>query len=159
MDIFWPGLIAGTLMTAACIFAFRKRDAISGFASSQPEFFLGDKMAKRADTGPERMKAALLLPILGGMVMGVVLVILSLTGALQHSVPGGPNPLTQGSDPLVPVFVVLVLIGLGFGALGLIQTFVRRNNPPTRAQQRRIGAAGFGFVVAAGVVFYFITKS
>ncbi|MFF2677834.1 hypothetical protein ACFVRT_14770 [Arthrobacter koreensis] len=116
-------------------------------------------MAKRADTGPERMKAALLLPILGGMVMGVVLVILSLTGALQHSVPGGPNPLTQGSGPLVPVFVVLVLIGLGFGALGLIQTFVRRNNPPTRAQQRRIGAAGFGFMVAAGVVFYFITKS
>ena len=47
MDISWPGLIIGTLMTAACIFAFRKRDAISGFASSQPEFFLGRRSRRR----------------------------------------------------------------------------------------------------------------
>jgi len=31
---------------------------------------LGEKVAKQADTGPERMKAALLLPIVGGILMG-----------------------------------------------------------------------------------------
>lgn len=158
MDISWPGLIIGTLVTAACIFAFRKRDVISGFASSQPELFLGEKVAKQADTGPERMKAALLLPIVGGIVMGAVLVILSLTGVMARSAHDGPDPLSQGFDPLVLVFIVLVLIALGFGALGLIQTVVSKTNPPTRAQQRGIGAAGLGFMVAAGVVFYFITR-
>lgn len=159
MDISWPGLIIGTLMTAACIFAFRKRDAISGFANSQPEFFLGKKVATKVDTGPERMKAALLLPILGGIVMGAVLVILSLTGVMARSAHDGPDPLSQGFDPLVLVFIVLVLIALGFGALGLIQTVVRRTNPPTPAQLRGLGLAGMGFMVAAGVVFYFITSS
>ena len=159
MDIYWPGLIIGTLVTAACIFAFRKRDAISSFASSQPELFLGDKIAKKADTGPERMKAALLLPILGGIALGSAMIILSLTGVMARSAHNGPDPLTQGFDPLVLVFIVLVLIALGFGALGLIQTVVRKTNPPTRAQQRGNGAAGLGFMVAAGVVFYFITRN
>ena len=160
MDASWPGLIIGTLMTAACIFAFRKRGAISGFASSKPELFLGgEKVAKKVDTGPERMKAALLLPILGGIVMGAVLVILSLTGVMARSAHDGPDPLSQGFDPLVLVFIVLVLIALGFGALGLIQTVARKANPPTRAQQRGIGVVGLGFMVAAGVVFYFITSS
>lgn len=158
MDIFWPGLIAGTLLTAACTFAFRKREAISRFAASRPELFLHEKIAERVDTGPERMKAALLLPILAGIVMGVVLIILSLTGVLEHSAPEGPGPLNPGSDPLVLVFIVLVLIGLGFGALGLIKTVVRKANPPTSAQQRGLGLAGMAFMVAAGVVFYFIAS-
>ncbi|MBF4992572.1 hypothetical protein ITX31_00400 [Arthrobacter gandavensis] len=67
--------------------------------------------------------------------------------------------MSGGSDPLVPVLVALVLIGLGFGALGLIQTFVRKSDPPTRAQQGRMGAAGSGFMIAAGVVLYFMVKS
>jgi len=115
-------------------------------------------MLGKVDTDPAPVKAALLLPILGGIVLGAVMVVLSLTGVKAHSVPDGGD-MNQGFDPLVLVFIVLVLIALGFGALGLIQTFVRKTNPPTRAQQRGIGAAGLGFMVAAGVVFYFMTSS
>lgn len=93
------------------------------------------------DTGPERMKAALLLPILGGIVMGAVLVILSLTGVMARSAHDGPDPLSQGFDPLVLVFIVLVLIALGFGALGAYSDCRPQDKP---ANPRTIEGPGAG---------------
>ena len=82
MDISWPGLIIGLLITVACVFGYIKRDALSKFADSGAGTFLGDKAAGKVAGDPERMKANLLLPLFGGIALGVAMIILSLTGAM-----------------------------------------------------------------------------
>ena len=62
------------------------------------------------------------------------------------------NPLS--GDPLTPVFIVLVLIALGFGALALIQVVVRKNNPPSRVLTLSLSTIGFLVMIGAGAVFY-----
>ena len=65
----------------------------------------------------------------------------------------------SSGDPLNLIFIVLVLIALGFGALALIQLVVRKAHPPSRAQTLGLSTIGMFFMIAAGVVFYFITNS
>ena len=82
MDVSWPGLIIGLIITTACLFGFLKRDAFSKSVDSGIGTFIGDKAPKKLAGDPERTKAHLMLPIFGGIALGVAMIILSLTGAM-----------------------------------------------------------------------------
>lgn len=79
MSVFWPGFIIGLLLVAVCIVAYVKRDAVGRFANSRFRVFMpGDP-----PSDPEGTKTLLMLPIFGGMGLGLAIFIFSLTGVLK----------------------------------------------------------------------------
>ncbi len=57
-----------------------------------------------------------------------------------------------------PVFIVLVIVALGFGALALIQVRVRKENPPSRASTLGLATIGMFFMIGAGAVLFFSAR-
>lgn len=82
MDIFWPGMVMGPAIVVICVFAYRKRGALSRFANSVSGTFIGDTLAKRLMADPKRTEAALILPIFGGIALGSAILIMSLTSVM-----------------------------------------------------------------------------
>ena len=57
-----------------------------------------------------------------------------------------------------PLFIVLVVVALGFGALALIQVTVRKTNPPSRALTLGLATIGMLCMIGAGAVLFFSAR-
>jgi hypothetical protein len=83
VNIFWPGIIIGSLLVIVCVFAYIKRDALSGIVGEGTAHLIGKKAAEKAEASHEQRVANLMLPLFGGMAMGVAILIFSVTGVMR----------------------------------------------------------------------------
>lgn len=78
--IFWPGLIVGILMTFICCLAFMKRKRLSQIISQQISQLFG---SARMDAETIDSNHTLIIPLLGGIGLGVFIFIFSLFGLMK----------------------------------------------------------------------------
>jgi len=81
--IFWPGVIIGPLLIAVCVFAYIKRDALGERIGAGMSSMLPKKAAERVRESHDQNVTNLMLPLFGGMAMGVAIFILSVTGVMR----------------------------------------------------------------------------
>ncbi|KIS28930.1 hypothetical protein TV39_02070 [Arthrobacter sp. SPG23] len=83
MNIFWPGMIIGPLLVAICLFGYIKRDALADRVGASMSWLLPKKAAERVRESRDQNVTNLMLPLFGGMAMGVAIFILSATGVMR----------------------------------------------------------------------------
>lgn len=83
MSIFWPGLIIGMFLVVVCTIAYVKRDAVSDMVERSISLIIGNQAAKKFEGSHDQRVGHLLLPIFGGIAMGVAGIIFSLTGVMR----------------------------------------------------------------------------
>jgi hypothetical protein len=83
MDIFWPGAILGPLLASGCIFAYIKRDALAADIARRMSGMLGKKTGQKLVESHDQNVTNLMLPLLGGVAMGLAIFILSVTGVMR----------------------------------------------------------------------------
>ncbi|UWX95958.1 hypothetical protein N2K95_09630 [Arthrobacter zhaoxinii] len=148
MSVFWPGVIIGSLIIAGCAVGYSQRGRLVKAMNAGMEGSYGKRTAETFTGNLDAAKANLIIPLFGGMALGAVMVLLSLTGVI------GSDPAPEG-PPLNPVVIVLALIGFCFGILAFIHTVTRRGRKPSRMLTAGSATLGMLFIVAAGIVFHF----
>ena len=148
MSVFWPGVIIGSLIIAACLLGYSRRNWLARTTNSVLESAYGSRTAETFTGNRDTAKANLLIPLFGGMTLGAVMVILSVTGVM------GSDSAAEG-QPLNPLVIVLALIGICLGILAFIHVVTRGERKPSRLLTAGAAWLGMAFIIAAGAVFYF----
>lgn len=83
MNLFWPGIIVGTLLLVMCAVAYAKRSWFSRIIDGSISTILGKKPADDTDEGQGVTPTHLMIPLLGGMIMGLLILVMSVTGVMR----------------------------------------------------------------------------
>lgn len=78
MEPSWPGLVIGPVLFIACLIGFRKIGSVGKFAGRATETVVGRKTMDRLPGGQEFQKTAMVIPLLGGMALGLGITFFSL---------------------------------------------------------------------------------
>lgn len=148
MSVFWPGVVIGSLIIAGCLLGYSRRDWLARTTNSVLESSYGRRAAGTFTGNRDTAKANLIIPLLGGVALGAVMVILSITGVIG-------SDLASEGQPWNPIVIVLALIGICFGILAFIRLVTRGERKPSRMLTAGAAWLGMAFIVAAGAVFYF----
>lgn len=145
MEIFWPGAVIGPVVMLLCLIGFGKREALArGFFSGQ-EALHGTQRANRIMGDPTARPGRLTAPLLGGMGLGAVFFVLSVTGVLATDGPAAPAP--------PPGFFLLAAAGIAFGVSAMVYVLTRKGRRPVRALLWALVGAGMACILLAGVLF------
>lgn len=83
MNIFWPGAIIGPLLVAVCVIAYLKRDALAERVAASTSWMLPKKAGEKLRENHDQNVTNLMLPLFGGMAMGLAILIFSVTGVMR----------------------------------------------------------------------------